>query len=400
MSSRRSSPITRSEPPVERADACLQLASAQRATWLFDRQSPGGTAWSVARAVSLPGADSAEVAGAVLSVVAERPSLALACSAEDGQPVPVRAAPLHLRHVAASPHPQLLADLADHPFDLQTGPLTRAVVFDGALLLVASSLVADSDSLGLLIEDVQRVLGGGAPHPVEAPPADHGPPPSRLIDLSTERPKMASHTGRRFVRRLSPVQLLAADALADRLGTARANVFLGAYAWLLHRLTGRDDVLIHVVTRRADAGNAVGPFSPTLPMRLSFASPRSMLQLVASIGGVRSGASDGAGRAGDMPPEGTFAAVTAVDAIFEDGDDGLPGMPVLCGRGSARSDIALVALPGGVGWEHGPAFNDSSADEFADEFERILMAGLAQPDAMLARADPSLVLSPGAPARS
>lgn len=354
----------------------------------------------MARAVALPGADSAEVAGAVLSVVAERPSLALACSAENGQPVAVRAAPLHLRHIAASPHPRLLADLADHPFDLQTGPLTRAVVFDGALLLVASSLVADSDSLGLLIEDVQRVLGGGVPHPVEAPPADHGPPPSRLIDLTMARPKLASHTGRRFVRSLSPTQLRAADSLADRLGTARANVFLAAYALLLHRMTGRDDVLIHVVTRRADAGNAVGPFSPTLPMWLSFASPGSMLQLVASIGGVRSGASDEAGGAGDQPPEGTGAAVTAVDAIFEDGDDGLPGMPVLCGRGSARSDIALVALPGGVGWEHGPAFSDSSADEFADEFERILTSGLAQPDAMLARPDPSFVLSPGVPASS
>lgn len=167
---------------------------------------------------------------------------------------------------------------------------------------------------------------------------------------------------------MSAGQLAAADACADRLGTARAGVFLAAYAWLLRDHAPVGDVRIEVVTRVAGAGNAVGPFSPT-----STCSRRTRYRVRCARWCRRSG------QPAAPPPD----ALATVHTIFEDGDDGLPGQPVLCGRRSARSDAALVALANGVCWEHGPAFTESAVDELADDLERFLSVALAQPPALL-----------------
>ena len=369
-----------------------QLDRAQLACWHLDRRLPGATAWNVARLLAVPGAATADAAAALAAAVDRRPELAVACSTDGSRPRIRRAAPLHVRALGARPHPRLLAELADEPFDLSTGPLLRAVVFDGAVLLVASALVADADSLGVLCDDVHITLTGGRLAPVEVAAADEpGPLLPLVIDLAAATPPRHSHAGRRFSRRLAAEQLSAADALADRLGTARANVLLAAYASLVHQLTGVEGVHLDVVTRRAEVGSAVGPHSPALPMRLDFANARSLLEVVSVISGLRSGWSDCQGLPSpertDVPPLDS----SGLHAIFEDGDDGLPGTPVLCGRTSARSDIALIALPDGVCWEHGRSVTAAAADEIADEFERILIAALRQPEDLLAGSRPRLL---------
>lgn len=354
------------DPRSQTITSYRPLAAAQRASWLLDRACPGATAWSVARVLSLPGTDSGEVASAVVTVADARPALAIACTVVGSQPVTVPAAPLQLRRMAARAHPGLLAELADVPFDLATGPLLRAVVFDGSLLLVGSSLVVDSDSLGLLMADVQRVLAGGSPQLLITRPVDTAAP---VIDLTNVRPASVSHSGRRRVRLLSEGQLAAADACADRLGTARADVFLAAYAWLLRDHAPLGEVSVERVNRRANAGNAVGPFSPISTVRLPCAGSWSLLSLICEVGAARSAT--------------VAAPAAALHAMFEDGDDGLPGQPVLCGRRSARSDLALVTLPNGVCWEHGPALSETAVAQLADDFDAFLTVALAQPDALL-----------------
>lgn len=296
----------------------------------------------------LPGCASADVAAAVVAVVAARRHL------PDG-PLPR----LALKHVAASPHPRLLSELADARFDRARDPALRAVVFDGALLLVASSHALDLDSLGHLMSDISVVLAGGSP------PA--APPPARVIDL-TRVPTVvagAARDGRRTLSPLSPATLAAVDALADSLGRVRADVFLAAYALLLHAL-GETAPVIGVVTRHADAGSALGALSPVLPVAIEMSSPLSLRELVVAVGDAR-------GRSEQSPGHASLSA------LFEDGDDGLPGAPVHAGRRSARADIGLVVLPAAIGWEHGDRFTAAEADGTMASYAEILARALGSP---------------------
>ncbi|MEP7019524.1 MAG: amino acid adenylation domain-containing protein, partial [Pseudonocardiales bacterium] len=379
------------------------LAPPQWATWLLDQLVPEVTASSVARFLQLPGVDSAAVAQALVTAVAAHPALAVACGVVDGQPVAMPAAPLELRHIAATAHPGLLADLADAPFDLATGPLLRAIVFEGGLLLVASELVADSDSLGLLLRDLAVVLSGNEPEPDSGAPPDRAEsaswwaeklrslPGSLDLPVDCARPARSSYSGSRFVRRLDASLIGAADALADRLGTCRSNVFLAAYSALLNRLSSQDDLVIGVPTRRGDARHAVGPWSPVLPLRIDMSADPSLLELVGTVRDLRLRVVDFADIPADLlgeiaRPLGGAVTEPLTAALFEDADDGLPGTPVFAGRSSARTDLALVTLPTGLGWEHGTVFSTEAAEAIATQFERLLAAGLAAPDLPLSRA--------------
>jgi len=195
------------------------------------------------------------------------------------------------------------------PFDLQNGPLTRVDIFkraaeDQILLFTVHHIAADGWSLFLLLDDLRLIYpaerDGSAPPPPR-PVCDilehwrwqeamlAGPEGqkheaywlSKLagaltpLSMPTDRPRPVSLSGRgaslpiELGRELSD----AVRRLAAREGTTPFVVLLGAYQVLLHRYTGRHEVVVGspVYGRdRAEFADVVGYLINMIPLKATF----------------------------------------------------------------------------------------------------------------------------------
>ena len=200
-----------------------------------------------------------------------------------------------------------IRSLARIPFDLATGPLARATLVrlsarSHVLVVVMHHIVADGWSFRILFDELSRdyeALSSGGDPVVEEPPIQYadfaiwqiehdedggytqdtrfwraelaGAPPA--LPLPTDEPYPARQTfaGGTIDSALDSQLGSALKEVAARHQTTMFAVLLAAYAVVLARLTGSDDLLIAVpmaARTRSETESVVGLFMNSVPIRI------------------------------------------------------------------------------------------------------------------------------------
>ena len=307
----------------------------QRRMWLLAEMDPGEPTYNIAWALWLDGAldvsalqqawDAALIRHEALRTTF-RNSSGVPVQVIDDEPAPqpllvtsVEQVPAGERERAASDHIRRLARI---PFDLAVGSLARAALVrlspeSHVLAVTMHHIVADGWSFRILFDelsaDYEAISRGGDPVTAEPPiqyadfaiwqeehaeaggyaaagrfwRAELAGAPSTL-PLPADEPYPARQT---FTAACIDTEIDAslADALrgvAARNGTTLFAVLLAAYAVVLARLTGRDDLLIAVpmaARTRPETESAVGLFMNTVTIRVRIEAGRTLSDLVRSV---------------------------------------------------------------------------------------------------------------------
>ncbi|HEX2223014.1 MAG TPA: condensation domain-containing protein, partial [Thermoanaerobaculia bacterium] len=323
-------------PPLVRAgrQGMLPLSFAQQRLWFLNRLDPDSPAYNISVALRLEGKLETAALEATLDEVVRRHEVLRTTFADDGrEPVqvihPPRPAGLRVADLSGLPGSdreavalRLALDDLRQPFDLDRGPLLRATLLrlgeqEHLLLFSMHHIVSDGWSMGVLVREVGSlyracVLGQGAPLP-ELPVqyADYavwqrnwlrgevlagqvaywrerlaGAPP--LLPLPTDRPRPAVQRFRgQRVSAWLPRELKAALRVSgQRQGATLFMALLAAFAILLRRLTGEDDVVVGTPTAsrdRAELEGLIGFFVNTLPLRVALSGDPSFEDLLSRV---------------------------------------------------------------------------------------------------------------------
>ncbi|MFD6285591.1 non-ribosomal peptide synthase/polyketide synthase [Streptomyces sp. NPDC060205] len=303
-------------PAVPR-DRPLPLSGAQRRLWFLDDLTPGGTEYNTGLALRLRGElDTGALRRALDRLSARHDSLRTTFATEDGQGVqhvhahtelPLRTA--DVTHLPAAGHDEaveeLLTDELVRPFDLATGPLTRALLVrratdDHVLLLAQHHIVTDGWSVGILTRDLAALyraevsgLPSGLPEPrVQYPDFAVWERQQRSgngnasdlaywkrhltgmpqLELPTDRPRpVVRTTDGQAHRQHLPAELLSRlRQLAGGRGTTVFTLFAGAAAVLFSRYSGQRDIAFGTVTTgrgRRELEDVTGFFANTVVLR-------------------------------------------------------------------------------------------------------------------------------------
>ncbi|HEX5356498.1 MAG TPA: amino acid adenylation domain-containing protein [Aquabacterium sp.] len=335
-------------PQADRSGA-LALSWAQHRMWFLDRFPGAAAAYVLPMALHLQGAlDLPALEASLRELVLRHEALRTRFPTVNGQPCQVidTVAPLRLEveelgpEVTALPDAELAQALlpltADmqSPFDLASGPLLRARVLrqraDAHILLVTlHHIVADGWSLGVLTRDLcasyaarvqdPSVLSAATVLPAltvqyadfaqwqRATLTDEALAPQLaywrstlagapdLLDLPTDRPRTstASHTGETCALTINAATTAGLRALAQHCDATLYMVLLSAWAMLLSRLGGQDEVVIGspVANRQhPDLEDIVGFFVNTLAMRVRLEPGMSAKDVIAHVREVSLGA--------------------------------------------------------------------------------------------------------------
>ncbi|HEV7829728.1 MAG TPA: amino acid adenylation domain-containing protein, partial [Pseudonocardiaceae bacterium] len=317
--------------PVPR-DRALPLSPVQQPLWLGHELSSGGTEYNNGVGLRLSGALDLDALRAALdALVSRHESLRTTFRTVDGHGVQIVAAsgeiplrPVDLSTVDSSARDaavdQALAEELDCRFDLQRGPLTRAVLIrlamdDHVLLLNQHHIVTDGWSAGILVEELAELYAARRGAAVELPelPIQYpdfavwqherlsGPTLEPHLDywkrelagiepleLPTDRPRPQLRTSAGAVHRQGlPTKLI--QALIRVGQTHGATLFMtlaAAVQVLLSRYSGQSDVAIATVTsgrKRAELENIVGFFVNTVVLRSTVNSARTFSEFVAGV---------------------------------------------------------------------------------------------------------------------
>ncbi|MER7344919.1 amino acid adenylation domain-containing protein [Streptomyces aurantiacus] len=217
---------------------------------------------------------------------------------------------------------RLAAAHARAPFDLATGPLLRAdlVSFSAtehAFLLTLHHTVFDGWSAGVLFDELTEAYAaeadGTAPRLDELPLqyADFGEWQQEMLErgawegqfahwaerlgdapavleLPTDRPRPAVQTfrGELVELALPPSVEDAMAAACRRYRCTRFGTLLAAFAVLLHRLTGSDDLVIGTVDagrNRVELERLIGLFTSTLALRVPVRGTEPFSELLGTV---------------------------------------------------------------------------------------------------------------------
>jgi amino acid adenylation domain-containing protein len=437
--------------PVDR-NGPLRLSFAQERMWFIDRMLPGSAAYSIAYRVRLRGAVEPEAMRRALETLVHRhESLRTVFPAQDGQPrqvVQPRAPfPLPVSDLSVLP-----ADLAEReaarmadedarrPFDLASGPLLRAGLVrladaEWVLLLNLHHIVSDGWSMELLFGELAQAYAAGTEG------SDPELPPLRLqypdyaawqrewltgarlerqiawwrerlasapvLELPTDRPRPAtpSFRGGAVEFRIDGETSRAVDALARVEGATRFQLLLGAFAVLLGRWSGQEDVVVGspVAGRgRPETEGMVGLFVNMLALRTDLSGDPAFREIVARVREAVLGAmshqdvpfdrlvdelrvdrslsrhplfqvSFAVQQRGEIPPFGS------IETHLEPGENG-----------TAKFDLVVSVEPEGDGLVGGiqyaaDLFDQGTAERMAEHFTALVASLVANPDRPLSR---------------
>ena len=309
------------------------LSFAQRRLWFMDQLFPGTPLYNLPLVLhlALP-VDVAVLERALRAMARRHETLRTTFRTVEAGPVQVvhEEADVHVRVVPLDHLPAAdreaaamafaAADL-QQPFDLTTGPLWRVTLVrlgtaDHLLLLTAHHIISDGWSMGLMLQELQALYqacatGGTSPLP-ELPlqyvdyaiwQQEHlsaervaellGYWRERLADLPALelptdrlRPAVASLRGRRHHFELAPQLRTAVDALAHQEQASSFMVLLAAFALLLQRYTGEDDIPIGTPIAgrgRAEFERLIGFFVNTLVLRVEVDGDPTFRHLVRRV---------------------------------------------------------------------------------------------------------------------
>jgi len=261
------------------------LSYGQRSMWFIHKLAPASAAYTITYAGRIRGElDVPALERAAQALVDRHPMLRTTYAERDGQPVqlvhpqwPVRIA----RHQLSPGEPELnewIRRETDRPFDLYTGPVFRLTLAqhtseEHVLLLVVHHIAIDFWSIDVILDELRLLYA--AEYGAEPPPppsqsfidyAEHqirmlaGAEGERLWDywgeqlagevpvlrLPTDRPRPAVQTYPGAVHRFTLDDTLTAGLkqIGRSVGATPYVTLLAAYATLLHRYTGQDDLVI------------------------------------------------------------------------------------------------------------------------------------------------------------
>lgn len=332
----QSAPQETTERKLQRAsrEPPLPLSATQRRFWFLDRIGQGEGIPNVGFTLRLEGPFDAAALSKVMGIILERhESLLIRIGDRAGEPYPEIAAPTEdlVKTVDLSDLPEtereaegirLSQDLMGFKFDLADGALVRALIIrlspDLNLLAISMHhIVGDGWSSSIVMREMEAaykaLVSGTGP---DLPPVSfqyidyaaweaaqvrnglfnrqlaywtktlaHAP---AVLELPTDRPRppVKSYRGSRFDCRIESdfVQRLQEFSLQNE--TTLFMTVLAAWAVVLHRLSGQDDLVIGtpVANRNnPDLERIVGPFINSLALRFDLAANPSFAQFLEQV---------------------------------------------------------------------------------------------------------------------
>ncbi|MFJ2581087.1 amino acid adenylation domain-containing protein [Kitasatospora aureofaciens] len=431
--------------PAPAPDGPLPLTDQQRQLWLLHRLDPQSPAYHLPGRISLDGpVDVAALDAALGDLAARHEVLGARCDVVDGRPVLVRnAAPVRLTVVELADEERAFTDAAEaeaaRPFDLAAGPLLRATLLSAPggrreLLLTAHHIAVDGWSIGVALRDLAALYAArtGAGDPPPAPlvgyaeyAAGHHADSEHLDDehLAHWTRRLDGYAGRlelpadgtdgsapagRVPFGLDPELTARLREVAARLRTTPFTVLATAFAALLGRWTGTDDVVVGIPVAnrdRAELDDVVGTLVNTLPVRLDVSPAPGFADLVARTGRTLAADLDRplvpmdrlvAGLGVDRDP--TRPALIQAVLVWQDAH------PAELRLGAARGELRAALPPvakydlalamdehpdrvGGVLEHDGRRLGPDAAARFTVQLRTLLRAALADPDAPLDAVD-------------
>ncbi|WP_240337509.1 condensation domain-containing protein, partial [Pseudomonas syringae] len=319
--------------PVQRSGA-LPLSFAQQRLWFLAQLEGGSAAYHIPAGLRLRGnLDQASLQRALDRIVARHEALRTTFVQEQGQPAEQRISAaetgfrLQLQVLAGQTDAEdkllaIAAQEASEHFDLVNGPLVRGRLVrmaddDHVLLVTMHHIVSDGWSTGVLNRELGALYDAfrqGADDPLPALPVQYvdyalwqrdwlsgdvlqqqrqywqqalaGAP--ALLTLPTDRPRPAQqdYSGQTLELVLDTQLTRGLKTLSQRHGSSLFMTVMGAWAALLGRLSGQDDVVIGTpVANRmsAEVENLIGFFVNTLAIRVDLSGTPSVEALVRQV---------------------------------------------------------------------------------------------------------------------
>ncbi|SHF56751.1 amino acid adenylation domain-containing protein [Jatrophihabitans endophyticus] len=323
---------TAAGPVARRPGTPVPLSYAQNLLWFVDQLAPGQTAYNQRLPIRLRGPLDVPALQRALQVVVDRhENLRTSLRVVDGVPQQVVADVVTvdlpvLERDPADDDPVAWAaarqaEFGDIPFHLGSTPLWRATVLriapdDHLFLFVIHHAVFDAASTNVLVGELSEVYGAQREHrPPRLPEVrlhygdfalwqrDYlsGERLDRLVrywrgrledvpqlELPTDFPRPAEFTFRGAEARL-PVRGRLVEGvrrLAREMGTTPYPVYVAAYAMLLNRYSGQDDLVIGCSTSvrgRLEIEHMMGFFVNMLALRLRVEPDVTFRQLVRHV---------------------------------------------------------------------------------------------------------------------
>ncbi|WP_277961739.1 non-ribosomal peptide synthetase [Pseudomonas sp. RIT-To-2] len=319
------------QPPIVAVarDQALPLSFAQQRLWFLAQMEGGSSAYHIPAGLRLRGRlDQKALTQALDRLVARHESLRTTF-VEQGEQGPLQRIAsadigfsLHRVEASEEALAGIAAREAAEPFDLSQGPLVRGRLVrladdDHVLLLTLHHIIADGWSAAVLTRELGALYqafcqGAGDPLPALAVQyADYaawqrewlsGPVLQQqtqywqqalagapaLLALPTDRPRPAEqdYRGQRLELALDASLVASLKALSQRQGTTLFMTVLAAWAAVLSRLSGQDEVVIGtpVANRlRAEVQDLIGLFVNTLAIRVEVASTLDVEALLQQV---------------------------------------------------------------------------------------------------------------------
>jgi amino acid adenylation domain-containing protein len=320
-------------PAIEPAsrDVPLPLSFAQQRLWFLDRLGDVDRAYQIQKRMCLRGALDADALRRALNrIVVRHEALRTTFPAIDGRPeqrlVPPDESAFDLSEYdvrgATNPDAELCRLLDEPRFDLAAGPLIRGRLIrladdEHVLSVTFHHIVSDGWSIGVFFRELRLLYDAfrrGEPDPLprlSVQYADYAAwqrhalagaaleaqvnhwretlagAPERL-ELPTDRPRPArmDHMGAAIALMLDEPLTTGLKALSRRQGTTLFMTLLAAWAAVLGRLAGQDDVVIGTPTAnrgRRDIEALIGFFVNTLAIRIDLSGAQTVAELLQQV---------------------------------------------------------------------------------------------------------------------
>lgn len=313
-------PGTRTGGITRRAgDGPVPLSPGQRRLWFLDQFKPGDPVYIISAGAWLRGPLDHERLADALSTVVRRHEALRTVLRPDGdgdgvgivqpwEPVPMPVLDVDGEEAALARAEQIAAE----PIDVAAGPMLRAVCLRAApqthLLVVAvHHAVADGWSLELILREGIQLYAGEELPPLPVQYGDYAvwqrewldSPAARaqedfwrerlagaeLLDLPTDRPHPATASFAGATHEFVVPARTAARIyeLAEREHTTPFVVGLAAFATVLHRWSGHEDLIVGTPVAgrgRAEVAHLAGFFVNTLALRLDLSGNPDLTTLV------------------------------------------------------------------------------------------------------------------------
>ena len=329
-------PLVRLERPP--GQARLPLSFAQQRLWLLDQLAPGGSEYNIPLAIVLSGKLSVPALAAGLAALAARhetlattfgqvqgePFQRLAPTPQTPPPTPPALPVVDLGALAARalPEAQRWAAAAGRPFDLDRGPVWRALLLrlDGPrhlLLLTVHHIAADGWSMDVLQRELAELYAAHAAGRAAVLPelpvryADYaqwqrrwlrgavlaaeiawwrrrlaGLPAVLPLPADRPRPPVESHRGARRPVTIEPALAAALQSLGRRQGATLFMVLLAGFDAILAQATGEPRLAVGTPIAgrtRVEVYGLIGFFVNTLVLAADLAGDPPFAELLAQV---------------------------------------------------------------------------------------------------------------------